>query len=324
MIAGIFISGLVQGDSCTELSGLLSRGKPFGRPIPDNYEQAVVHVMGCPGAGIGYCRAVAAGLLENNKFYLCADPVHLFPNRDQLIMDVPMQTGISSAESRQFISELNSHFADEELNFHEMTAWQWILSINEYPDISTHVPESVIGRHVLDYLPAGNKALEWHARLTEMQTLMHMSSINDIRAEEGKAPVNSVWLWGEGETADLSMITWGNIYSDDRLVTGLARAAECRAGHIEELDWNSSDESVLLVLTPSQVHTLTGSIDSYEHYCEIIWQYWMRDAVSALKQGRMNEIRIYTEECPPFVLNRMMLYRWWRKNKPVSACKRKV
>lgn len=318
MIAGIFISGLIQGDDLTAIGNIIARADRGSPALPADYEQAVIATLGLEG--VASCRAVAMNIHSDQEYYFCADPVHLIANRDQLVLDSPAMLQINTAEARQLVSELSAHFSDDGMRFNMLSPQQWIVSVKEKPGIDCKSLDSVIGRHILEYLPKGKNALQWHAMLTEAQSLMHMSAINDQRQQAGLVPINSIWLWGNGKHPDVSRFKWDALYADDVLAAGLAQAAGSSIAPAEAINWDAVDSNkTLLIITPELVQSVAGSLQSYEHYCNTVYDIWLKPALSAIKNKTLTELVVYTEACPPFVLRRNMLYRWWRRNRPLPG-----
>ena len=77
--------------------------------------------------------------------------------------------------------------------------------------------------HINHLLPTGEAATEWKRLLNEIQMLLHMSEVNLRREERGVAPINSLWLWGEGVLPHQADTDVTHVYADDAVTKGMAK-----------------------------------------------------------------------------------------------------
>lgn len=320
MNAGIFISGLAQAGVHKGLEMALARADRGVAALSAQPELAMLGAMGFVDAAVAPCRALAMHATTPGINYLCADPVHLIPNRDQLIMDNPVHLQLTTAESSQLISEINTHFTDDGIELMQLSSRRWVLSVANKPEIAALSPYELIGMSVMNYLPSGDNAINWHAWLTEAQGLLHLSIVNQQREDQGLPAVNSLWLWGAGKAPDNAELAWRHIVTDDPLMNGLATESGSGTADVDVLDWGKTEDqdNVLVVLTPEAVQKQVGELESIEHYFNLVHDLWLQPAMAAVSSRQLSELVIYTESCAPFMLRRSSLRRWWRRRKPLS------
>ena len=320
MIAGFFISGLTHGAAHRGLETVLSRADQGNVVLPSESEQALLSTMGLADAAVGPCRAMAMNAPVTGRHFLCADPIQLILNRNLLILDDPGNVQLTASEATQLLSEINSHFSTDGIVLEQLSRHRWILSVPDAPDIVALSPYELTGKNIMEHLPQGDNAISWHAWLTEVQSLLHLSSVNQQREERGLAAVNSLWLWGSGNPLENNELTWDHIYTDDPLVSGLASVSGSSTADLDTVDWSKVKgvDKVLVVLTPEAVQRQVGNIESVEHYFNLIHDLWLEPALDAVRKRQLSEIVIYTESCAPFTLSRYSLLRWWRRRKPLS------
>jgi hypothetical protein len=127
-----------------------------------------------------------------------ADPVHLRPDQDRLLLfDVPSEQ-LDPADAREFVDAVNDHFAVDGWRLSAPTPARWYLQVPELPRLHTRPLGEVIGRNVDLFLPTGDDAAAWRQRLTEVQMLFHGLPVNQRRQTRGLPAVNGVWLHGGG------------------------------------------------------------------------------------------------------------------------------
>ena len=320
MIAGIFISGLAQAGKHKGLEMTLARADQGNVALSMQPEQAMLDAVGVADAAVAPCRALAMHASTPGTYYLCADPVYLIPNRDQLIMDNPAHLQLTAAEASQLISEINAHFAADGIELMQLSRRRWVLSSANKPVINALSPYELIGMPIMDYLPSGDKAINWHAWLTEVQSLLHLSTVNQQREDSGLPTVNSLWLWGAGNLPINIESAWHHIVTDDPLMSGLASEYGSSTSEVDVFDWSESIDAddVLVVLTPEVVQKHVGNMESIEHYFNLIHDLWLQPALAAIRRKELSELVVYTESCAPFTLRRSSLLRWWRRRKPMS------
>lgn len=138
--------------------------------------------------------AAAAG----DSYWLCADPVHLQIDRDQLLLQQAAVGDLAVAEAEQVVAMLNRHFEADGLRLHAVSPLEWVMQSPRSLDLAAPAPGRVAGRPAGPFLPRGADAA-WARRVTnEAQMLLHGSPVNQARENAGRAPLNSLWLWGGG------------------------------------------------------------------------------------------------------------------------------
>jgi hypothetical protein len=141
--------------------------------------------------------AQAAG----DAYWLCADPVHLRLDRNQLLLDAGAATSLDHAGASALVDTLNAHFAADGLLFQAVTTSQWVLRVPRPLGLATTPPRQAAGRPAALTQPTGIDA-PWARRLAnEAQMVLHQADLNAAREAARQAPLNSLWLWGGGTRA---------------------------------------------------------------------------------------------------------------------------
>ncbi|MGB5397816.1 MAG: hypothetical protein WBN96_11760 [Gammaproteobacteria bacterium] len=169
---------------------------------PDFHRQlATVFDIQYADAGFPYAALDLLGEdgTPQDKRWLHADPVCLQADVDHAILFDAHSLQLTQAEADKLIAELNVHFAEDGIALFCHSPSSWYLELNHQTNIATHALHDVIGRNVNTFMPTGEDASFWKRFMNEAQMLLHMSEINQQREARGQLPVNSVWLWGEGQ-----------------------------------------------------------------------------------------------------------------------------
>jgi hypothetical protein len=219
----------VLGPRAPALEALLARG----RWVPvrtDGYEATLFDLLGAyaadeqslPAAEPCYrldTQRPAAGSV------LCADPVHLEPGIDELVLTPARDLAISEVEATSLAEALSSHFESRGWRIEAPHPERWYLSVAQSPPLLALPPSRVIGRNPHAHLPEGADARYWIAVLNEIQMLLHEHPVNRDREAAGRRPINGLWLWGAGPFRQRDSLPAGRVWARDALARALAEAA---------------------------------------------------------------------------------------------------
>ena len=146
----------------------------------------------------GAVLARAHGAPADMPFWICAQPVHLAVDRDDLVLRPRSQLDLSEHESRTLFSLLETHFAGYELAMKHIDTGLWCVGAKRSQHLVTTPIELAEARSVDGLQPSGKDAPWWQRLVTEAQMTFHEHPLNAAREQRGEAPINSVWLWGGG------------------------------------------------------------------------------------------------------------------------------
>lgn len=298
-------------------------------PSGDGYERQIFALFGLdippesdlPVAAV--TRALDMGVIDN-EWWLRADPVHLRPMRDRLILLDANAVALTQEEATRLAMELSQAYRDDGWLLKAPRPGRWYLKPPQQPSITTTPLANVAGKDIHPFLPRGNDAKAWHTILNEMQILLHTASANVEREERGELPINSVWFWGGGRLPKASSVNWTGICSDEPLSLGLARLANVstmKRPH-DFASWLRSAPpggAHLIVLDQARAAVQYGDAEQWAAFVEQFDRQWIAPLLSALKDGRVHELKLYIDNERAFRLARPQLWRWWRRRRPLTA-----
>ncbi|MEK7992065.1 MAG: hypothetical protein VSS52_013725, partial [Thiotrichaceae bacterium] len=244
---------------------------------------------------------------EQNSLYLRADPIYLQADRDRVLLfdaETALQDIILD-EAQQLAAILNQHFAEDGLCFLAPTPTRWYLKLADdvKPKLELSSLSEVKGADVHDYMPAGEDRLQWRSYLNEIQMLLYQNPINEAREAQGKLPINSVWFWGMGQLPVLPKNNWSQVWGQNVLAAGLAKASQVTQSVLPaqfEHILQQTGEQLIVFDKPQNVQFL-----------EDLDKLWLQPALDALRQGKIDELILYTEN-GLFSLNSRQLAQWWK------------
>jgi len=146
----------------------------------------------------GAILAQANGEKLASMFWICAQPVHLAVNRDELVLQPPAHLHLPEEQARALFSAVDAHCAVRGLQTKYIEAGLWCIGTDHGQDLVTTEMQFVEGRSVDHALPSGRDARWWQRLIVELQMLLHEHPVNTARENHGEVAVNSLWLWGGG------------------------------------------------------------------------------------------------------------------------------
>ena len=268
-----------------------------------------------------------APLLANHEslrtdygYWLNATPVHLETRRKALVLTDPSALAITPHESAAFATTLAEHLREENITLHAPQANRWYLRNDATPAMTTSSLGAVIGRDVRPFLPQGPDSARWHRLLTEIQMLLHVHPLNDVREARGLLPVNSVWLWGGGAMPAPAAAPFTTVWSDDCIVNALAHHCACprepRPARITQDTLKKG--SHLFSSELLETHLRRGDAQSWSNAVTALNRDWFSPLLDALKSRRLNKLTIVSTSdagTQQFVIRRNDSLKFWRKNK---------
>lgn len=257
------------------------------------------------------------GGVADERWWVCADPVHLVPNRDFLVLCDAEAIPVSQAEADSLVKEIMSVFVEDQWALQPLNPRRWYLSVPETPQLKTTALQDVIDKNIDHFLPVGEDSQTWRGFQTEVQMILHNSAVNREREAAGQPLINSVWFWGEGVLPESQAGCWDRIWSDDPLVGGLATLSNCSvaalpAGVSEIL--NGGDIKRALVILPASTLKATSEPELKDSY-QCLLDDWVEPALRAVKSGQVDDFTVqYVEQTELLELSGQRRFQkgWWR------------
>lgn len=250
-------------------------------------------------------------------FWMRADPVHLQLQRDQMILSVPE---LDEVEAAQFCAALNEYFAGQDMTFYAPHPQRWYVRMRKLPDMQTTPLSEVIGGNVRGALSQGADSPHWHQLFNEMQMLLYSHALNDVREARGALPVNSLWLWGGGESVKLQS-RYVSVRSDDRMSEMFCAAAGIEPLPLSLSGLETKGEGLMVysalrsAMQAADLHAWREALLRLESdIAAPIWQ--------ALRDGSLASLQLDIlagENSQRRVLTRGQTWRVWRPVKRLAA-----
>ena len=181
--------------------------------IPDDFHPG--NALSCLGLlglapkkySSGHAQLSAIGLGVKpapDEVALCCDLVTLQPTHDDMVMKDYTGEHLSHDDSGLLINALKEQVVDAPVTFHHGGGYHNLMFI-KIPPISERLspPNELIGEGIRQFMPEGNAVRELVLVMNQAQIILHNHAYNKKRVAEKKDPVNSIWIWGNGDLAKL-------------------------------------------------------------------------------------------------------------------------
>ncbi len=183
------------------LETLLARADRYAEPL--GYAGGLFALFGIDtSAGADLPTAAVCLLADMGEapagFVLHADPLHLIPDRDQLLAFGLEDDPLDADEIALLVEAFNVHFDDRGVNLYASPAGRIYLLCDRAPAIQTHPLAVVIGRSLDLFLPDGEDRPRWRGLLNETQMLCHALELNREREARGRPTLGGLWFSGGG------------------------------------------------------------------------------------------------------------------------------
>jgi hypothetical protein len=175
------------------LGRLLARGAQTACGLP-GWRHWVLETAGVsPPRRLPLARTIA----DQAGNWAIATPVHLLAGLEHVHFDPTGLPQLSDDEWQQVAVEFNRVFDGDGLRL-KVERGCALLRFDQGVDALTHDPLPLSGRDVGAWLPAGADGARLRRLMTEIQMWLHVHPLNEARGRDGQAPVNGLWIWGQG------------------------------------------------------------------------------------------------------------------------------
>ena len=275
------------------------------------------------GAPLAAVLAEYDGLDSTNDGWMFAEPIHLVADRDRLTMFTSHFLELNSVETAAFISALNVHFADRNLQFYAPTIERWYVRCGSAEIPETTPPNFARTGSLIDFQPKSRGAISWRAVQNEAQMLFFSHALNDARQLDGKVAASGVWFWGGGISPTLKKPAYDRVVTNSPLATQLAKKTGI---DVQPLSWGSmrlAQGNVLLVLDSCAELADRGEFSMLGKEVERLDHEWFLPISQALANGGIERLTLLVPDAESIqsfhITRRNQLLRFWRTARPLAA-----
>jgi len=308
-----FISLLEQNaKSLASLQCILSRGE---RQSFDAQEIILTELFGLPYINLdelplAAIMAMGSGFDAATGYWLHAEPVHLLPDLDHVLLFDRSAFELAKNELGQLIEELQELFEESGLSIYFGKKNNLFIRVDDKPDVSFTALQDVSGNNILQHLPEGKDSARWRLLQNEIQMQMTQSTVNQRREKSGAMTVNGLWFWGEGYLARSKFQRcYEHVVAKPLFIAGLARMTDAvierQSGGFNNI--NKSRKTLVAIEAPEKTPeaSLTALLD--------LEQKWLSPALTALNKGEIESLTLVLGKTKT-VITRKLKRRFWKRN----------
>ena len=268
-------------------------------------------------------RVLDLGVIDNG-WWLRADPVHLRPERDRLVLADSQTLDLTQNEANGLVAEIMEHYKADGWLLKAARPGRWYLKPPRAPKMTTTPLPEVIGHDIHPSLPQGKDGKAWHTVLNEMQILLHTAKVNEERERHGKLPINSLWFWGGGLLPKLKPVAWTQLWSEEPLSLAFARLAQVpsRAQPADFEAWRRQADrggEQLIVLDGLRMTQQYADEPAWAAAMTQLEHQWIAPLFAAVRAGALAQASLVTDTGRQYQLTRRSARRWWRRRRPLAA-----
>ena len=321
--------------ACPALETLLARSRRTQRAaqsLEATLADAFGHPPGAPYAAfrlLGEACSAATSADAAAGCWLCCDPVHLRFHQEQLVLADSASFGITLDEAQALAAELNRTLS-ERGRFHVAAPERWYLQLADASlaaALDTPPLSAVAGRRIDRLLPATPAARQLRALHNEAQMVLHAHPLNAQRENDGRLPINSLWLWGAGTLPERRDSDFDGVWSANPLARGLARAAgvathRLPADALTLLTHAAPETRQRVVLEDLLSPVLYQNGAAYRNALASLEARWFAPLRAALVRGEISELRVEATSAYAtlaWTSSRRQQWQLWRRAQPLAA-----
>ena len=186
--------------------------KAEARSLSTPHERALARAMGLAASGealqdglvpwAAWERATQAPdgpALPDSAAWALVTPCHWSMGREHATLTDPNALNLSEADAKTLLAAMQPYCLEDGINLHYLAPTQWLAEGEVFRHLPTASLDRVLGRDVDPWLPAGASGKLLRRLQNEMQMLLYTHPVNEARALQRQAPVNSLWFSGTGD-----------------------------------------------------------------------------------------------------------------------------
>jgi hypothetical protein len=200
----------------------LSRGTLDAVATPVDAIAEVLRALGraMPADGLAALRLWGQTGERPTSWVAAADPVCMEPRLDSLFLHALGPGDVTRPELQRLLDGLQESLGgDGEIGFARVDDCAYICSRQAL--VTAALPAArVDGENPDGHLPSGRDAAATLHLVSEIEMTLHEQPVNAERVARGRAPVNSLWLWGGGFAPAANTVPVPPLFGDEPMLRG--------------------------------------------------------------------------------------------------------
>lgn len=200
---------LLRALKAPALAALLPRCDALSIPIDDGaralpHELWLANSLGLVEQGQpAFARAAMRGFgVEHaDGAWFIVNPAHIAISRSHLLMSDLRGLQLSQAHSRALFEVAKPYFDEIGKTLLYGDPATWFMRADDWAGLETASPDSAVGQNLTDWLPRGDRSIDYRKLQNQIQMLWYEHPANAEREQRGLQPVNGFWPWSPSAAA---------------------------------------------------------------------------------------------------------------------------
>jgi hypothetical protein len=128
--------------------------------------------------------------------WFIVNPAHIEIARSHLLMADSRRLGLVESHSRALFDSAKPYFDETGNTLLYGDAQTWFMRADAWAGLDTASPDAATGMNLTDWLPSGERAIDYRKLQNEVQMLWHHHPANVEREARGFGAINGFWPWG--------------------------------------------------------------------------------------------------------------------------------
>ena len=256
-------------------------------------------------------------------YWMRADPVHLRPERDAVVLLDDSAFNLEKHEALIFAADLQQVFTDRDIELEAPTNNRWYIKLKDRPKITTTSIHEVVGNDIDQNSAVGENNVLWDQLANETQMSLHQCPLNNEREQRGELPVNGVWLWGAGELPKSKKKIWSRVFGDEVTTKGLSILTETPYADSPEsieavVKSSGEQDNVLVVISFGLRHKQYYDHAGWQDFIGYLEEEWFAGIDKLFKQRELDELTLLTGG-HSLTVTKYSFMKFWRRHKSLHS-----
>jgi hypothetical protein len=281
------------------------------RALP--HELWLARALGLPRDAFAAAAMHGYGLEVADGTWFIVNPAHIEIARSHLLMNDMRRLGLSDTHSRALFDSAKPYFDEVGHTLLYADAQTWFMRADGWAELDMATPDAGTGLNLTDWLPAGQRAIEYRKLQNEVQMLWYQHPANLEREARGEVSVNSFWPWA-GATAHDAASTAVALATADAPAWLSALAQRPEIGVTELLGDTAQD--TLFYCGSATEAALAGDWSGWLLHMQGLDEQLFAPVHTALGDGRIGQVRLvlsHRDAHAEFTTTRMAQRKFWRR-----------
>ena len=222
-----------------------------------------------------------------------ATPVHYEAQMSSVRLPADGVLSLTAAVAETLVSDFNRVWKGSGIRMTAARSTQLFCIFDRVLEVVTRDPEDVLGRHIEEFLPAGQDAARLRQLISETEMWLFEHEANRTRTEQRLPPINGLWFWGGGAPVAALPNIQGWAAGNDLFFNAF------------NLPWDEKFHSGVIA---------AACVPGSDQWLAVESR-WLRPAADKLRARRISRLQISAaDRC--FTVTAGGLRRFWRKRKP--------